>query len=124
MVVVDHHAVTHLRHVAWHSGTDGGDDARRLVAADEAARQRQAGIMCGTVGMQVAAAQTRGLDLDHHLADARRRVVDVDEGEPLLAEEDQSAQAPYSFVNFRSAATLAMSAYSLVSMSLNSRGVV
>src|SRR5690348_11716725 len=94
-VVMHHRALAAARLLLADARAHRDHDAARLVPGDhrsagrlEAERRRPA---LGAIGLEIAAAHARGLDLEHHLAGPRRRVGEVDELDLAIAGKGYAA---------------------------------
>src|SRR2546425_12706859 len=91
LVVVIHHALADAGLTRRHAGADGGDDAAGLMPGDHHAPLDAPGHLAGreggAVGVQIAAAHARRLDLEDDLARAWRGVGELPELQLAVAEK-------------------------------------
>ena len=104
LVVVHHDALADAGHLVADAGADRGDDAARLVPADDRVgvdRQtadRGAARFRPAVLVQIAAAHARGLHLDDDLAGTRGGVGKLHQLDLPLAREDNAAHGSLRFL--------------------------
>lgn len=96
MVMVHHHPIAYQGDMSWYASTYGRHDTRWLVTADHARLRRAAKVLWRPIGVEIAAAHSRGLDLNNNLAISRCWVIDFDQGQAPFAQKNNALQIPLS----------------------------